>query len=579
MQTRTAKRPHGNKTQAPHKPPTRVVSLWLPNFSIDRLNRRRACAPPPEAGSATEEAAPQVTVLKEQGALRIAAANPAAQAAGIATGLTLADARALVPAVQVDTADAAADAWALSALADWCGRYTPWTAPDGECADIGGGGGVWLDISGCAHLFDGEAGLLEDLISRVGALGFMACAAIADTPGAAWAMARFGLAAGAASAIVPPGGARPALAGLPVAALRLAPQTAAGLSRLGLRRAGDIYDLPRGPLVTRFGDSLIRRVDQALGRVAEPISPREGAPVHRVRLTFAEPIGRAEDIEAATARLLAPLCADLQRAGQGVRRIELACYRVDGVAARVMIGTSQPVRDADRLLRLLRDRILEIDPGFGIDVMAVHAVRTEPLAAVQLGLVRRRRAGSLASLFPATDDGSDGAMDGLIDRLANRLGPAQVVRLSARESYVPERAVFAVPALKVGRRLAGPRRVWDPGTAWFVNRARPISLFHPPQPVEVMAPVPDDPPVLFRWRRIVHRVVSADGPERIAPEWWAEVFADRHAPVPSAVPDSAQTRDYYRLEDEDGGRYWLYRNGLYRPDQGTPRWYLHGIFA
>ncbi len=518
-------------------------------------------------------------MLKELGALRIAAANPAAQAAGIAPGLTLADARALVPGVHVDTADPTADARALASLADWCGRYTPWTAAEEDDEAEVGGGGVWLDVSGCAHLFGGEAGLLDDLTGRLEDLGFIARAAAADTPGAAWAMARFGIAAGAVTAIVPQGRARPALARLPAAALRLAPAVTAGLSRLGLRRAGDIYDLPRGPLVTRFGDSLIRRVDQALGRVAEPISPREGVPVHRVRIAFAEPIGRAEDIEGALARLLGPLCDDLHRDGRGARRLELACYRVDGETARVAIGTSRPVRDADHLLRLLRDRIGEIDMGFGIDVMAVHAVSSEPLAAAQLGLAQRRGPGVQESLSMATDDGADSAMDGLVDRLANRLGPAHVVRLAARESYVPERAVFAVPALKVGRGGATPRRVWDPGTAWFVHRARPISLFHPPQPIEVMAPVPDDPPVLFRWRRIVHRVARADGPERIAPEWWAEVFADKHAAPPAVLPDSAQTRDYYRFEDEDGGRFWLYRNGLYRPDQGTPRWYLHGIFA
>jgi len=577
MPTGTALRTIG-KAQRPHKPPTRVVSLWLPNFSIDRLNRRRPCAAPHKAVSPADSAAgaaPQVTVLKEKSALRIAAANPVAQAAGIAPGLTLADARALVPGVQVDTADGDADVRALAALAGWCGRYTPWTAAEADDEAEVGGGGIWLDISGCAHLFGGEAGLLEDLVGRLEALGFMARAAAADTPGAAWAMARFGLAAGALTTIVPPGGARPALAGLPAAALRLAPEIAAGLSRLGLRRTGDLYDLPRGPLVTRFGDSLIRRVDQALGRVAEPISPREGVPVHRVRLAFAEPIGRAEDIEGALARLLGSLCDDLHRDAQGVRRLELACYRVDGETARVAIGTSRPVRDVAHLQRLLCDRIVEIDPGFGIDVMAVRAVLIEPLSAAQLGLAQRRGPGVQDSLSAA----ADGAMDGLVDRLANRLGPARVVRLGARESYVPERAVFAVPAVKVGRGGGEPRRVWDPGTAWFVNRPRPISLFHPPQPIEVMAPVPDDPPVLFRWRRIVHRVVAADGPERIAPEWWAEVFADKRASVPAALPDSAQTRDYYHLEDEDGGRYWLYRNGLYRPDQGTPCWYLHGIFA
>ena len=518
-------------------------------------------------------------MLKEQGGLRIAAVNPAAQAVGIGPGLPLSDARALQPDLKVTPAEPAKDIRALAALADWCGRYTPWTAPEAG-GDAGeSGDGVWLDISGCAHLFGGEADLLEDLIGRMHGLGYAARAAAADTPGAAWAVARFDMTAGQHTAIVPPGGARKALADLPAAALRLSPMVVEGLARLGLRRAGDLYDLPRGPLVTRFGESLIRRVDQALGRAGEPISPHALPPAYRARLSFAEPVGRTEDVEAATRQLLATLCRDLERDCRGARRLELLCYRVDGETLPITIGTSQPVRDAGHLWRLFKEHFGAIDAGFGIDVMVLGARATETLAVEQADLAnsvgkgRRLAAGQIAS-----DEGVEARMSPLVDQLANRLGAANVVRLASHESYLPERAVYAVPVLKAGRDAR--QRAWGSGPAWFVNRPRPVSLFHPPQPLEAMAPVPDDPPVLFRWRRVVHRVAYADGPERIAPEWWEEAFGVRKPPL-AGMPESALTRDYYRVEDVDGGRFWLYRNGLYRPDQSgeTPRWYLHGVFA
>ncbi len=512
-------------------------------------------------------------MLKEQGGLRVAAVNPAAQAAGIGPGLPLSDARALLPDLRVTPAEPAKDIRALATLADWCGRYTPWTAPEAGGDAGGSGDGIWLDISGCAHLFGGEADLLEDLVGRMHGLGYAARAAAADTPGAAWAVVRFGMTAGQETAIVPPGAARKALADLPVAALRLSPMVVEGLARLGLRRAGDLYDLPRGPLVTRFGDSLIRRVDQALGRVGEPISPRALSLVYRARLSFAEPVGRTEDVEAATRQLLATLCRDLERDCRGARRLELLCYRVDGETLPITIGTSRPVRDADHLWRLFKEHFDTIDAGFGIDVMALGARATEPLAPEQADLTNRSSKGRRI----AVGEGAEARMSPLVDQLANRLGAANVVRLASHESYLPERAVYAVPVLKAGRD--GRQRTWDSGPAWFVNRPRPVSLFHPPQPVEAMAPVPDDPPVLFRWRRVVHRVAYADGPERIAPEWWEETFGAGKAA--SGMPESALTRDYYRVEDAEGGRFWLYRNGLYRPDQSceAPRWYLHGIFA
>ncbi|MSO64385.1 MAG: DNA polymerase Y family protein [Alphaproteobacteria bacterium] len=536
----------------------RIVSLWLPNLAIDRLRR----APSPEAVAGTGKPV-QATVVKEQSALRLAAVDSTLLADGVLPGMPLTDVRAIVPDIRVAPADPAADRRALIRLADWCTRYTPWVALDAGMT-VGEVDGLWLDVTGCAHLVGGERPLVADLVVRLRRLGFAAHAAIADTPGVAWAMARFATSADPPVALVPAGGGRSALAGLPVAALRLPMTMVEGLERLGLRRAGDLFDLPRGPLVTRFGETLVERVDQALGRLAEPLSPRELPAAYRAVMAFAEPIGRAEDLAEATRRLLADLCTQLEDGLHGARRLVLTCFRVDGELIRRAIGTSRPARDPVHLFRLFEDHLASIAPGFGLDAMALAASVSEPLATAQLALDGRNR-----RPLPTAVDGD---LAQLVDRLSNRLGPNGVVRLVPRDSYLPERACFAVPALVAGA-AGGPERNWQAGQAWFVNRPRPLSLLSRPEPIEVIAPVPDEPPVLFRWRRVLHHVRHADGPERMAPEWWR-----LHEQSP--LPDAEQTRDYFSVEDMAGARFWLYRNGLFEPSATVPpRWFLHGLFA
>ena len=531
----------------------RVVSLWLPSFATDRLTRRRnASGPGWRSEPASAEGPPLATVTAAQGGLRIAAATPAARAAGVVPGLPLADARALVPGLRTAAADPAGDGRALAALADWCGRYTPWTA-------VNGGDGVWLDIGGCAHLFGGETALLEDLGGRLDGLGFHGLAAAADTPGAAWAVARFAGHGTGAAIIVPPGETRHALVALPVAGLRLPPATVEGLNRVGLRRIGNLLGLPRAPLAARFGETVVKRLDEALGRSDEPISPRRPTPPLRARLAFAEPIGRAEDIGAAARRLLDDLCARLERAHRGARRLELALYRVDGTVVRAHIGTGRPTRDAHHLERLFTEKLEGLDSGFGVEVMVLAATAADPLAPVQ---------GTLHTGRGMADTAGDG--DGvarLVDRLGNRLGRERVVRLVPRASHVPERACREVSAL--APPVPAPATSADAGSAG--PTPRPLHLLPWPEPIEVMAPVPDHPPVMFRWRRRRHRVACADGPERIGPEWWLEEPADAFSP-------RHRIRDYYRVEDTEGRRFWLYREGLYRPAV-EPAWYLHGFFA
>jgi len=488
------------------------------------------------------------TVDAGHGGLHIAAVNGLAEEAGVRPGLPLATARAIAPGLETEASDPTADRRTLAMLADWCDRYTPWTAIDDD-SGVFGGGGLWLDISGCAHLFGGEETLLKDLSDRLSDFGYASRIALADTPGTAWAMARF---APNAQMIVPVGGNRNALASLPVSGLRLPSPVAKDLGRLGLGRIGDLAALPRAAIGIRFGETVLKRLDQALGRTGEPISPRRPAPTRRVRLSFAEAIARTDDVIQALRRLLVDLCQRLETAHQGARRLELAFFRVDGERTDITVGTGSPNRDPKHLERLFAEKLDGLDAGFGIETMILAAVAVDPLAPVQEDLQTKGRAVA--------------GMTRLVDRLSNRLGPCHVMRLAPRASHLPERACRAISA-------ASPllARETEPESSENQPRTpRPVHLLPWPEPVEVMVPLPDHPPVMFRWRRHQHRVNRADGPERIEPEWWREDPANK-------ASEGAGSRDYYRVEDMDGQRFWLYRQGLYRPDL-QPRWYLHGFF-
>jgi protein ImuB len=489
---------------------------------------------------------PLATIETRGGRVFVRAVDADAEAQGIFPGQPLADARTLAPGLATVDADPAGDLETLGRLADWCTRWTPWTALDGD-------DGVLLDLTGCAHLFGGEAALIADLETRLARFGLAAHAALADTPGAAWAMARFAHGAmarfGAGDRIVPPDAQRNALAPLPMAALRLPAETVSGLARLGLRRVGDLYPLPRGPLARRFGPILATRLDRALGRAAEPISPRTPQALWRLHLPFAEPIARHEDIAAGLARLTGDLSLRLAAEAMGARRLAFTIYRVDATCQTVAIGTSAPSRDTRHLLRLFMEKLDGLDPGFGVDLLILAAPEVEALAPSQRTLGSVTRNAGTRELAP------------LVDRLANRLGARRVYRLAPVESHWPERAE---------RRWAPPEPLDAP---WPHRPFRPLRLFAPPEPIIATAPVPDDPPVQFTWRRRLHRVRAAEGPERIAIEWWRPDAQGR----PGAT-DRYETRDYYRVEDEAGARFWLYRAGAFRPDK-RPSWYLHGLFA
>lgn len=490
-----------------------------------------------------DEERPLVAYGRRGNAELIVAVDEAAERLGLNPGLTLAQARAMHPQIDVVAEDAEADAGLLEKIADWCMRYTPLVAVDAP-------DGLLLDIGGCAHLYGGENALVADLGRRLEAAGFAYRIAIAGTIGAAWAAAHYGEPAGHAG-----GEERSLLAPLPLAALRLAPETVAALGRVGLKRIGDIADLPRAPLTARFGTALLRQLDRALGHEHEPLSPRLPVAPYVAEQRFAEPIAREEDVLKTVERLAARLGFALERRGDGARRIEFTLFRTDGEVRRLAAGTSRPLRDAGAIRALFVERLNTLadalDPGFGFDMARLAVVVAEPAPPEQIGIGGEQDAAEV---------------DQLVDRLSARLGARRVRRPIAQDSHIPELAAVTAPA-----QTAAADSGWEDFRRYRAEAdlgPRPLRLLTRPEPIEAVAEVPDGPPLRFRWRRALHEVIAADGPERIEGAWWSE-----HGGV---------ARDYFRVEDKSGLRFWLFRSGLYRDlvhGAAAPTWFLHGTYA
>ena len=604
--------------------------MWLERLSTDRI---RSVAPDDAPAAFVEPALVVVAPIKS--ALRLTAVNGAAASLGLKPGMALADARAMHPRLAVADADPLADRRLLETIADWCDRFTPLVGlqpPDG----------LVLDISGCAHLFGGEAALGGDLVRGLNGRGFQVRAVIADTVGCAWGVARYGMhdqslllsgetthgvrlapylplkgggrsprpqpeaeaeatgwgsktLAGALDPpparksaptspfqgeveqaappgtktwehpfIVPPGVTREVLAPLPVAALRLQPEIVTLLGQVGLKRIADVLDRPRAALAARFGSELILRLDQALGADEESITPRRPLPRYVAEQRFADPIALERDVLGTIQRLGDRLERTLEQRGEGARLVEVGLFRVDGKVLRIAAATSRPIRDPALVRRLFAERLAalgdEHDPGFGFDLIRLSVIVAEPLTPVQTS-------------FGAPDQEED--LSHLIDRLGARVGFRCVLRVVPHDTHIPEFAAIEVRADQTtdDRR----QRTEDRGetTAEYPSSVicplssviRPLKLFARAEPIEAVAEVPDGPPVRFRWRRVLHEVVLAEGPERLAMEWWRDETG------------SALTRDYFRIESREGARFWLYREGLYERETAQPRWFLHGLFA
>jgi protein ImuB len=505
----------------------RYAALSLPYWPTERLK-------PSQADSAQR---PFVLTQTGAGGERLYALTPAAEAAGLRSDMGVADARALAPALQARAADPDGDRAALKRLARWSGRFSPWTAPDPAAPGLDG---VLLDISGCAQIFGGEDQLLTQLVRETRALGLSAFAAAAPTLGLAWALARF------SAPKTQPGWVEvqdvsSTLPSLPVEALRIG-ETAAKLRRFGLTRIGDLQALPRASLAKRFGLDLVRRLDQASGQERESLTPLSPQADLRARVRFPEPLQTLDAITAAAGDATARLCQALDREGLGLTRLRLTLYRVDGRARDLLVGVAAPSRDAAHLHRLLRERLawVEIDIGFGVDLVEAGAALARRLDEAQGDMAGRGV------------DAAEAAR--LADRLNARLGPRAVQRPQPCDSHMPERAAS-------WSGLEGAVQVWP-------KRAerRPLLIFDHPEPAEAVAEIPDGPPRRFTWRRVRHDVTRAEGPERIAPEWWRS----------PAGAGADLTRDYFRVETEAGRRFWLYRDGLYASETMQPAWYVHG---
>ena len=464
----------------------------------------------------------------------IAAACRAARGLLLQAGMPMAHAQAMVPDLVIVDAVPVEDADALERLAAWCMWLSPMTAADPP-------DGVWIDATGCTHLHGGEKpmlALLSDYLARHGLTGKIA---IADTPGAAHAMARYG---SHPVTVIEPGQHADALALLPIDALRIDGSAASGLRRLGLDLIGQLISTPRGPLSRRFGHQVMTRLDQALGHAREPIQPVLPPETIAIRRTFVEPLSTPEAFVAVILVLVREACTRLEQRGEGARRLDLVFERVDATIQVIRIGTAKPVRDVRHLARLLDERIEEVDPGPGVEAMRLVLPLVEPLAYLQ-------RAGGLA---PGEKNEAD--LSELIDRLVNRLGLDKVYRLQSVESDVPERSQRAI-SVYAPQPPSVLRSPWP----------RPVRLLEWPEPIEALAMMPDHPPKAFTWRKVRHRVLRADGPERITGEWWrrsAELVA---------------VRDYWIVENEAGRRFWLFRQGDgIEPSTGGLSWFLHGFF-
>ncbi|AKI02405.1 nucleotidyltransferase/DNA polymerase involved in DNA repair [Hoeflea sp. IMCC20628] len=505
------------------------------------------------------EAPPVVVTDTLKNAIRIVALDQRAHARGVRLNQTLSDARALVPDLDCHPADDEQTQALLLKIAGWCERYTPLVALGSDPED-GHDHGLFMDITGCAHLLGGEAAVIADLEARLRAQGFHVRLCLADTPGAGWAMARYGQAR-----IIAEDAHAEAILPLSLSGLRLPSAMVASLGRVGLKTIGCIANLPRAPLAARFGARLMQRLDQALGRETESISPIMPVADLSTERRFAEPVTHQDEISHVIAALAAGILEPLERRGLGLRHCRLKLFRVDGHVSQLSVQTARPLRDARMISRLFEERIAglhdDLDAGFGFDLIRLDVVHADPFEAAQAEMMAGQAAGQ--------------GHDALVDRLGARLGLERVQRFVLADTHIPERSFGRQPVAHLGGAGSGTRRS-AMGNAMLASApyseisdgvtTRPLILFDRPELLQTIAEVPDGPPFRFRWRGVSHEVVRSEGPERIACEWWRD-------------GRGARTRDYFRVEDHQGYRFWLFRHGLYGRETDDPCWYMHGLFA
>jgi protein ImuB len=497
----------------------RYVSIWLPHLATDWHIRKQPLL----------LNTPFVLKAPSHNRMIVMAASMMAQQQGISPGMVLADAKALCPSLQVIDDKPGLTDQLLQRIAEWCIRFTPLASPDPPA-------GIILDATGCTHLWGGEEAYVKDVVSRLAVRGYTARAALADTIGAAWAWARFGR----QPLIIEKGQQRQVLLPLPVTALRLEEGLLIRLHKLGLRQIGDVVNLPPSAIRRRFGPLLLQRLRQAWGEEEEWLLPVYPPEPFQERLPCLEQIVTLTGIEMALERLLSALCNRLRKEGKGLRKAVFRCYRTDGGAQGIEISTNRPSQNEEHLFHLFSLKMGTIEPAGGIELFLLEAITVEDYQPPQEQLWGR--SGGL----------NDPQLSELVDRLTSRLGDEAICRFLPAEHWWPERSYKPASSLAE-----------QPAIDWKTDRRRPLQLLSVPERIDVAAPIPDYPPMHFRYKGQLHKVVKADGPERIEQEWWIQ---------------EGEHRDYYCVEDEEGQRYWLFRSGHYNAEK-KPLWFLHGYFA
>ena len=496
----------------------RFVTIWFRHLKTDWFSIRQPVL----------RDIPFVLSAADHGRMVITAVNKWALSKGIEPGTVVADARAIFPSLEVLDDDPSLSEKLLKAIAVWCIRYTNIVAIDPP-------DGIIMDVTGSAHLWGGEMKYIHDIHLRLKNRGYDVRATIADSIGAAWAIAHYG-----GNAIVESGKQMEALFPLPPSALRLELNVADRLHKLGLHQIRNFISLPRSALRRRFGKELILKLDQALGNEEEPIIPVQPIEPWRERLPCLEPIVTATGIEIALHRLLDAICKRMQQEGMGIRKAIFTGFRADGKLEKIEIGTHRATLNAKHLFKLFENKISTIEPDPGIELFMIEALKAEKISPHQ------------EKLWDSICGLEDPGLSEFMDRFANRFGNSPMRRFLPSEHYLPEKSFKESVSLDE-----------TSSTPWLIGRPRPLRILSRPELIEVTAPIPDYPPMLFRYLGKLHKIKKADGPERIEQEWWIQ---------------DGPHRDYYSVEDEEGQRYWLFRSGHYQENE-KPKWFIHGFFA
>jgi protein ImuB len=513
----------------------RYVTIWFRHLKTDWFTRRQPSL----------KTTPFALAHPDHGRMIITAVNPSALAKDIFPGMVVADARAIHHGIHIiDEQPALADKL-LKNLSRWCMRYTPIVAIDPP-------DGLILDATGCAHLWKGETAYINDITTRLKNFGYNVQAAISDTIGCSWALSRFSK----GNTIIKTGDHMNELLAMPPEALRLEEQTAERLHKLGLKYVKDFIGMPRQSLRRRFGDDFLKKLDRALGYEEEFIQPVEEVEPFQERLLSFEPIITLAGIETALTQLLDNIYKKLSHEQKGLRAASLKCFMTDGKIQCIEISTTHPTNNRQHIFKLFELKFNTINPEAGIEVFLLEVKKVAEITPVQEklwdvfspgwhGKEPGKEKECNSALFPRS-------LSELLDRLTAKFGEGHIKRFVPDQHYWPERSFK--PATNINESAS---------VEWKTTRPRPLQLLDNPEPIEVTAPIPDYPPMNFRHKGTLHKIVNADGPERIEQEWWLS---------------DGEHRDYYYVEDEEGRRYWLFRLGHYDADKNYG-WFLHGYFA